>query len=335
MTIFSALLALTLLSWAGMLWTFTQPPSGHDIGLGLLGGLLAIVAWVLLAALLLMGGRNGEMPRWAVWLAWILHPATFAAVIAVIDKSGRSAEWGYLPMAVPILAPPLMAAYASLAYFPAVRSAVPASAGAIVWSLLFLLAILPWIEMVQHDAAYEEGQAIAAKESVAYQGAQERPENLKKLAALPQDSPLWAWVEYMRPERGVRDEALEGIRNLKRRQADAENMVSQGVVEFLVDLPDLNLELTPPIVEAHKKYVVGLAQETERPDAGSVAYSWVANRVDAYLRTIQWMAQQHCGCSSEVARLERSIRRYKNSRGRRECLAALEKAIADDKDGTP
>ena len=94
---------------------------------------------------------------------------------------------------------------------------------------------------------------------------------------------------------------------------------------------DLDLEPTPPLVKAHKVYLMEIAKSNQRPDAATVAYSWIALQVDAYLPTIEWMAARHCGCSTEVAALEAVVRSYKDSRGRGEALAALDKALAVEK----
>ena len=323
MATFFVLLGLTFLLWVGMLITLKQPYSGHDIGAGLLGALLLFLVWGLIAALLVMSG----MPRWAVWAAWILHPASFAAAIAVLDRGDRS--WWIL---IPALAPLTLAAYASWAYFPALRGAIPSSAaGSAAWGLIFVLAVLPWVDMIQRSRESDEQSLTALADSEAFEGKEARAESLVKLQALTPDSPLWEWINFTDPRMGVRDEAFAGIRNLTHRQADADAMLANGVTGFLKDLPSLGLEPTPTIVAAHKKRMQEMVTGITRPDAGSVKYSWISWEIDPYLPSIQWMAARHCRCSGEVAALEAAVRTYKNTAGRPECLAALAKAQAAEK----
>jgi hypothetical protein len=331
MAAFYVLLGLTLVVWVGMMAGLFNQPSGHDaIGASILTALVMLLLWVLLLALLWMGGAREQMPKWAKVLAWILHPASFAASIAVLDRSNRP-EGSWL-IAVPVVAPLMLAGYAIWTYFPAVRGAISATvAGSVAWGTLFILAILPWAYMIQEDSESEARQLHAIAKSDAFEGTENRAASLVDLQKLTDDTPLWRWMDFADPRMGVRDEAFAGIRKLSHRQADADVMLQQGVTHFLVELPNLGLDPTPTIIAAHKNYVLGLAKEIERPDAGSVKYSWVADRIDEYLPSIQWMAERHCGCSAEVAVLEAGVRKYKRSVGKAECLEALAKALATDK----
>jgi hypothetical protein len=259
-------------------------------------------------------------------VAWILHPASFAAAFAVLDRGDRS--WWIL---VPAVAPVAMAAYASWAYFPALRTAIPSAAASAAWGLVFVLAVLPWVDMIQRSRESDERSLTALADSEAFEGKEARAESLVKLQQLTPESPLWEWISYTDPRMGVRDEAFAGIRNLTHRQADADQMLANGVTGFLKDLPSLGLDATPTIVAAHKKRLRDMTIGIERPDAGSVKYSWISWEVDPYLPSIQWMAEKHCGCSGEVAALEAAVRTYKNSAGRAECLTALAKAQATEK----
>jgi hypothetical protein len=331
MATFYVLLGLTLVVWAGMIAGIFNQPSGHDaIGAGILTALVMLLLWGLLLALLWMSGAREAMPKWAKVLAWILHPASFAASLAVLDRVNRS-DGSWL-IVVPVAAPFMLAAYASWNYFPAVRAAIPAPvAGSVAWGVLFVLAILPWAYMIQEDSESEARQLHAIAKSDAFEGTENRAASLVDLQKLTDDTPLWRWLDFANPRMGVREEAFVGIRKLSRRQADADEMLKEGSTHFLVELPNLDLEPTPAIIAAHKKYVLGLTAEIERPDAGSVKYSWVADRIDEYLPSIQWMAERHCGCSAEVAVLEAGVRKYKRSVGKAECLEALAKAKATDK----
>ncbi len=97
-------------------------------------------------------------------------------------------------------------------------------------------------------------------------------------------------MEFVDPEKGVREEAFAGIRNLKRRQTDAEDMLAHGLSNILREIQYLDLELTPAVLAAHKKHTLELATSNDRPDASSVPYTWIASGVDSYLPSIEWMS---------------------------------------------
>ena len=71
----------------------------------------AIVVWILLAALLILGGVRGQMPAWSVVTAYILHPCSGLSAIASIVALSQL-DPPRLLLSVPVLLPPLIAAYA-------------------------------------------------------------------------------------------------------------------------------------------------------------------------------------------------------------------------------
>jgi hypothetical protein len=331
-TFFCVLLGLTLLLWAGMLSTFNRPAAPHDFGPAIFAVLSALVVWGLLAALLFLGAIKGEMPKWAKVLAWVLVPASLVAAVAAVDANSGHSLSSRLQLLVPAVAPLMIAAYASWAYFPAFRAAIsPLAAGSSAWGVVLVLAFLPWVIMTLESRAHEAGMAEATAQALAYEGAGNRAASLERLQRLTPDSHLWDWLDLTDPRYGVREEALAGARALTHRQADADALLQGGAPGFMKDLPYLDLEPTPTIVAGHKKYLVDMVRGIQRDDAGSVKYSWVSFEVDPYLPTIQWMAERHCDCSAEMAALEAAVRRYKGSPGKAECLAALAKAQATGK----
>jgi hypothetical protein len=209
-----------------------------------------------------------------------------------------------------------------------------AAAGSITWGVVLVLTILPWPSATARWR--ESGARLAerdreAREAEKARVAAARQDNLEKLQALAPDTPLRTWLEFTDARKGVREEAFAAIRNLNRRQADAEEMASRGMTGPLVDLPNLGLEASPVLVKAHRDHLLWLVGDIKRPDAGSVSYTWIAPEVDSYLPSIQWMAEKHCGFSSEVAALEDAVRSYQSSPRKAECLAALDKALAAEK----
>jgi len=339
MAIFIVLLALVFFCWVGQIVNLNEINSSDAAGKGLAQAfavLLALAEWACLAGLLLMGGIHGEIPRWTAVLAVILHPASCAAAIAAGNLMRNGAKGPIAGMmVVPVVAPLAIAAFASWAFFPAIRASIPGvAAGSVAWGVVLILSILPWPSVLQgsREAAVRKTN-VQAEEQASEKAAlaESRRENLAKLQVLDSDTALWKLMEFTEPKKGVREEAYAAIHNSKRRQSDAEAMSDKGLTLPLLDLPNLDLEATPPIVKAHKAYLLELARRIRRPDAATVQYSWIAKEIDAYLPSIQWMAERHCGCSTEVAALEAEVRSYQDSRKRSECLAALDKAQATEK----
>jgi hypothetical protein len=335
---FTVLLGLMLLFWVG------QMGSLHDIYAGrnhanlasLLAVVLSVLTWAVLVALLVMAGTKGQMPGWAGLIAFVLHPASCAAAIAVgilMDSDvGKEKTW---LVVVPAAAPLLIAAFASWAFFPALRAAIPdAAAGSVTWAAVLALAILPWPSVSQRSresaARQVENQAAARQaEKAALDTA--RQESLAKIQALDPGTDLFHWLEFTDAKKGVREEAFAAIRNLMDRQKQSEDLIAQGVFMPLIELPNLDVEATPVIVQAYKARLLDLARSNRREDARTVIYGWIASQVDPYQPVIQWMAERHCGCAGEVAALEDVVRSYADSPGREQALAALEKARTADK----
>jgi hypothetical protein len=296
---------------------------------------LSVLTWAVLVALLVMAATKGQMPGWAGLIAFVLHPASCAAAIAagIVMDSDAAKEKTWLAV-VPAAAPLLIGAFASWAFFPAVRAAIPAAAaGSAAWAGVLVLAILPWPSVVQRS---RESAARRVENEAAAQQAEKaalntaREENLPKIQALGPETDLWHWMEFTDPKKGVREEAFAGIHKLKDRQKEAEELVSQGLTGPLIELPNLDLEPTHLIVQAYKARLLELVKSNQREDARTVIYGWIASQVEPYLPAIQWMSERHCGCAAEIGALEDVVRSYADSPGREQCIAALEKARAAD-----
>ncbi len=336
--VFTLLLGLMLFFWLGQLGSLHDIYGGrnHANLASLFAVVLSLLTWAVLVALLVMAATKGEMPGWAGLIAFVLHPASCAAAIAVAilmdGDAGKEKTWLAV---IPAAAPLLMGAFACWAFFPAVRAAIPAAAaGSLTWAAILVLAILPWPSVAQRS---RESAARRVENEAAAQQAEKaaldtaRQENLAKIQALGPETDLWHWMEFTDPKKGVREEAFSAIHNLKDRQKEAEELVSQGLTGPLIELPNLDLDPTPPIVKAYKARLLELAKGNQREDARTVKYSWIASEVDSYLPAIQWMAERHCGCTAEVGALEDVVRSYADSPGREQCIAALEKARAADR----
>ena len=71
-----------------------------------------------------------------------------------------------------------------------------------------------------------------------------RTRNLALVQTIGEHQPLWTWLPLTEQESGVRAEAVAALRRLRRRQADMEQMLGEGVMALDL-VPELDLQPTP------------------------------------------------------------------------------------------
>src|SRR4029077_14760341 len=121
------------------------------------GIMFAMMLWVVLGILLLIGGTQGEMPPWAAGTARILLPISAFAVVVTAGLLDRGASPSFLM--VPAIVAPLFAGYAMWARLPSWRLAMPANPTSIV--VLAAVALLIAIPLPHYIADKEvENAAI-------------------------------------------------------------------------------------------------------------------------------------------------------------------------------
>jgi hypothetical protein len=139
-----ALLAVVGVLYCALLSASATPlASGEDAFSQAWGSLLLTFwLWVALAALLLVGGVKGHMPRWAALSALLLHPLSGVAAFAAEDAASRHIDGALIIVA---LLPLVVAGYALWARLPRLRARLPefaASIGAGAAILLLSVAAL-------------------------------------------------------------------------------------------------------------------------------------------------------------------------------------------------
>jgi hypothetical protein len=323
-----SVLLLTAVLWAGFVGNATTLTGSDPAGNALTQAfafLLGLVVWALLAVLLLIAGIAGKMPWWAKLAAFVLHPASCCAALATLSTLSHSQTPASWPLVVPILAPPLMLAYAVWAYFPALGAGVPGSvAGGATWGGVLILSLLPWPFILHTERALRERQAHFAAEQAAEQGVaaeKEQREWAEKLDKLPKNAPLWEWQSFTdRPE--LHERALEGIRHLDRRQADAEDMLAHGLAFPMRELPSLDLQITPGFCRSARAFLNEQLKGLS-PPVPDRPYDWENAHVDPYLPGMEWLQDHGCDCSAEVAASEAGVRAYPQAADRDRTLASL------------
>jgi hypothetical protein len=155
-----------------------------------------------------------------------------------------------------------------------------------------------------------------------------RQENLAKLGAMPQSTPLWNWQELLSRESGVRPEALEAVRNLDHRQTDLEQMLEWGIPNALALLPELDVKVTPQLCKAATAMLMQKAgYAAEHANSHPADYSTGGHvYVEESLPALHWLTANGCDCDSANAALQAAIAHYSATREQKaggEALAAL------------
>ena len=325
------LVALGVLLWVVLMASGADASGSDAAGRGLamaFGVIAAIALWVVLAVLLVMAAAKGGMPGWVKLMALILVPASaVAATVALELLAASDLARSRLPLVVPALAPMLIGGYVVWLRWPAAQSALSASgAGSIFVGGLLVLSILPWPVRSSRERAREvamapvvEAQRIEREE----QAETDRQQRLARFEKLGPGSPLWLWLEFADSGSDLRDRALAGIRQLSRRQADAELMLEKGMGGPLLGVADLGLEATPKFCELSRKYLQERIAFSRAKDVAAVPFSSDAVQMSLFVDAMQWLVDHHCDLAAEIEGYDESARRYPESKERSQFLARL------------
>ena len=168
---------------------------------------------------------------------------------------------------------------------------------------------------VGRDSCGERGDLAAGTgpEGVTAQRNMERETWAADFAKLPKDAPLWDWTPFLAtPDDERLSAVINGIRQLDRRQADAETMLDRG------DLPlrfmsQFDLTPTPEICDKTRALLrrqlapLVLPAGQSKPDA--VIRTDVANAVAA----MQWLVGYGCSCDAEATAWETMANAYSDT----------------------
>jgi hypothetical protein len=290
--------------------------------------LFAIAQWGMLALVVLTALLKMDMPLWAKTSVAILVLFSCAASFATLNTLASDDNAGRWLLGIPIVIPPLIAFYVIWFFVPRLHSVVPLNtAGVVVCGFLAILSILPIPSVVRHEIAEAEMRAEwARKARIEYEdrASKEREEWRAKFRVLPPGAPLWEWRPFTEHGEELRLKALEGIRRLASRQADAEQLLELGLNFPMLYMAQMNLELTPALCERARKFLRGRLASISPPVPGR-PYSWEKDSVDPYLSSMEWLLLHGCACSPEVAQIETAVRAYPGAQDRDRTLSVLER----------
>jgi hypothetical protein len=281
--------------------------------------LLSIGLWVLLAVLLIVTAVKGGGPAWWNVAALVLFPvcavANFVSISLLMDGF-YTAKW---PLAVPVLAPLLLTLVAMR----------PMTAPVVAWGALAALSLFPWPTYVYRALYGQRDRERAAAEQQASEPQRREQDRLRRLAAfekLDDNSPVKSWLEFIHEDGELRARAFAGIRKSPRRQADIEQMMRDGFTYVVRDLPDFDLQATPPICEGTRRALREIVADMQPSlNSSGPIYLIADDRIQGYRRGIEWAVEHGCECGPELAAVEEAIRHFQDTEIRREVLGFLEK----------
>jgi hypothetical protein len=284
------LAAVAFLGWLILLPGLGSLDSSDAAGNAMSQGfaaLQAIVLWVVLAILTLLCLAKGQVPAWASLAAVLLVPGSGVAAIGALELLAQTELpphlWPIVALAAP---PPLIVAFCLWAVAPPLRARLPANVvSAAVWGavLALSLSVAP-MQAMRAAVLQKQADALAAWRA--------------EVDAVPADAPLWRWTPLLGLGFYAEDEVIAKIRDLDRRQGDAETMLDRG--DFpLAYLNRFALDATPAVCEGARAELKAQAAQLVAAQPQARPYSDVADKVDAAVAAMTWLVGYGCSVDAE------------------------------------
>jgi hypothetical protein len=305
------LLALAFLCWAGMLisifrWIGRAPIPGREtnrvVQQAYSGG-AAVLLWIFLAALVLVGSSKQVVPDIAGVLAWIALPLSGAGALAAIGVLYEpQRRW---PVLLPALFPLLIAGYVTYAFFPS-HAISPTAAGLAVWGVVSVLslAIAPTAAAVIEAHGDRPVRAEPGPELDRFKASELerlRAQGLDELRQMDDETKLYEVERWMHPESPVREQALDIARHLPNRQADMIQMLTGRDSRALWLIDQIDAQLTPELCRAAGVWLRNAVDDRQQMFR-SGPEPFVGMEFEEGLPGIAWIAT-HCGCQAELDEL--------------------------------
>jgi hypothetical protein len=301
------ILVLTLLCWILLLvklFAVAGKEARGDAGFALamswiFAMLFTALTWLFLGILLLKSSNRGA----ATALLYVASaPAAFASTYLLLDPAR-----GWLAV-VPVLLPPLLA----------LRFRSPSGQVSLAAAIaILLLSVAPWPALFRSMSRRPAAPRRAAVADSA------REANLVKLRSMKPAAPLSEWYALLDAQSGVREEALQALRRVPRRQADIKNMLAYGSPMAMILVPDLDLKPGPELCEAARVYLRKRAAEIRiEPPHDPVPYT-AAGYVAESLPGVRWFQDNGCDCTQGIHELESAVETHLDSPIRQKTLASL------------
>ena len=309
-------LSIASLPYMVMLANLWDDPGTDAAGRGLAHAFAAIVGlilWILLAVLLVMGAARGRMPLAATLVAVILLPVAAWGTVEAAELYNRQNAWPFL---VPVLLPPLIAAYPLWALLPRLHGVLkPLPTSLVLGLAIAALSVLPIALKTYRDRPDPERDARLAAEFKARQEAEERrfrEEKAQEAAAFAKLGPDSSLMDYQRfMDTSVRDQAYRDMRKVKSRQADIVVLLQRKGLDGAPILIDLDLQPTAELCQAYGTALASAASQIS-PKVRS-DYGVAAMQLEYQLKTIQWLRAHDCNLDQALTLAATNIRAVADS----------------------
>jgi hypothetical protein len=298
------LMVVTITGWVGK----TAVPGRETdrmIAQAYSGG-LALLVWIFLAALLLVASSKGFLPPSLSLAAWVVLPLSgLAALVAIAILYKPQPLW---PVLIPFGAPAVIAAYLLYAFLPPFQTISVEKAGFCIFAFVVALSlsILPTAIQFAHenldDGSIDATPGPKLDQWMAKEKARQRADALGELQKFDEETKLYEVERFARPGSPVRKEALEVMRHLPNREADAILQLQGESSSMLYLFPDIDLQPTPQLCNAAREY---LHRAVQHRLAGSspTGNSFVGSEFGEAIEGIRWVSE-NCGCDAQLAELE-------------------------------
>jgi hypothetical protein len=306
---------IALLGWLVLLPGLAELDGSDAAGNAMSQGfaaLQAIALWVVLAILTLLCLAKGQAPAWAALAAVLLVPGSGVAAISALELLAQPELPPYLwPIAALAAPPPLIVAFCLWAITPPSRDRLPANVVSIaVWGavLALSLSIVP-MQATRAAVLQKQADALAAWRA--------------EIDAVPADAQLrrW-WTPLLGRGFYTEDDVIAKIRDLDRRQGDAETMLKRG--DFpLAYLNRFNLDATPAVCEGARAELRSEVAPLVVATPPARPFSDIEHPVDEALSAMQWLVGYGCAVDAESRAWETMAKGYRDPSYSVDELAAL------------
>lgn len=312
------LLVLSVLLYCGMLASLSglreTDAAGRGVALAF-SAMFGVALWLVLALLTTMAAVAGRMSGMArIGAAAFLPLSAIAASVAIDLFGGRGNDW---VVAVPVLLPPVIAAYAIRVRplrvgRPPTESRIMIALGAGVVLLTLAPLLVGVLDALPNSArAAREAQAESVRE---HQLKLEEDVALRQeaiqFARLGPNSPLAEYLPYFPGGDSRSRQALADARKVKSRQSDAVSLLEEGRINGLSDLFRLDIAVTPEICAAYGK---ALESETAKITAARPDYLSVAIELEQQLPNLRWLVEGGCNLNDALGVLADRMRAVPSS----------------------
>jgi hypothetical protein len=289
-----------------------------------LGSALWILLWIFVAVAR-VNGAFSAIPGWLLVLLPLALACSSLASIVLITKVGEHSPFLTLLMVLVPVGAVLILVYGLVDILGGIPQQHSASILLIVGVIAVVLSAAPWVAyapaMAEKNARDEELYAAWQKRLA------DESNRIEELKAIPEPGTmeqLLAFVEIPAGWSGeIQSAAVARIRKLAHRQEEAERLLRLQDLRVLLVEGDLDLQVTPGLVEATKVCFGGLAQRY-KPNGTHPSFEAISDSLQPYFSTLRWLNENGHTPKEEVDMLTAMAKQYPETGSQLLYLAGLD-----------